>query len=178
MIYVKIFPCIEEGISYIGLIQKTTFNGLTKGPRHTERSNNIGYIMTTLDDKLIHYNNVIEQKFGLVPNLMYDDTKDKTEEFKIEMIFPELLVIEDNSDSDDDNNINEEIKMEEKRLFFLLKLLKQVKDLNFQNYIVKSELEKYKKTVEKINKDNQKNKGVTESKFIFNSERNLINKKP
>ena len=62
MIYVKIFPCIEEGISYIGLIQKTTFNGLTKGPRHTERSNNIGYIMTTLDDKLIHYNNVIEQK--------------------------------------------------------------------------------------------------------------------
>ena len=78
MIYVKIFPCIEEGISYIGLIQKTTFNGLTKGPRHTERSNNIGYIMTTLDDKLIHYNNVIESKFGLVPNLMYDDTKDKT----------------------------------------------------------------------------------------------------
>jgi hypothetical protein len=56
--------------------------------------------------------------------------------------------------------------------------LKQVKDLNFQNYIVKSELEKYKKTVEKINKDNQKIKGVTESKFIFNSERNLINKKP
>jgi len=94
------------------------------------------------------------------------------------MIFPELLVIEDNSDSDDDNNINEEIKMEEKRLFFLLKLLKQVKDLNFQNYIVKSELEKYKKTVEKINKDNQKIKGVTGSKFIFNSERNLINKKP
>ena len=92
--------------------------------------------MTTLDDKLIHYNNVIEQKFGLVPNLMYDDTKDKTEEFKIEMIFPELLVIEDNSDSDEENNINEEIKMEEKRLFFLLKLLKQVKDLNFQNYIL------------------------------------------
>ena len=180
MIYVKIFPCIEEGISYIGLIQKTTFNGLTKGPRHTERSNNIGYIMTTLDDKLIHYNNVIEQKFGLVPNLMYDDTKDKTEEFKIEMIFPELLVIEDNSDSDDDNNINEEIKMEEKRLFFTTKVIEASKRSQFSKLysIVKSELEKYKKTVEKINKDNQKNKGVTESKFIFNSERNLINKKP
>ena len=55
--------------------------------------------------------------------------------------------------------------------------MKQVKDLNFQNYIVKSELEKYKKTVEKINKDNLKNKGVNETKFLFSSERNLTNKK-
>ena len=179
MIYVKIFPCIEEGISYIGLIQKTTFNGLTKGPRHTERSNNIGYIMTTLDDKLIHYNNVIESKFGLVPNLMYDDTKDKTEEFKIEMIFPELLVIEDNSESEEENNINEIIKMEEKRLFFTTKVIEASKRSQFSKLysIVKSELEKYKKTVEKINKDNLKNKGISETKFMLNNERINIAKK-
>ncbi len=162
MIYVKIFPCIEEGISYIGLIKKTTFSNITKGSRQIRRSTNIGFIMTTVDNKLIHYNKLIEEKFQLIPSLMYEDTKDISEEFKIEMIFPEFL--------NNKKNILNEIKNEEKRCFFTTKVIEMSKRMEYSKLysIVKEELEYYNEMVKKLKIELKKN-NINDSSFMTKS---------
>ena len=135
-IFVKIYPSIEEGIAYVGLIRKTHFSSITKGRKHVRTG--LGYIMTTDDGKLLHYNKIIEEKFQLNSALMYDDTKDKSEEFSIEMIFPELT----------NNSTLKGLEREELRLYFTNKVIDALKRMEYSTIpsLIKQALDEYYST--------------------------------
>ena len=145
-LFIKILPCIEEGIAFIGLLKKTSFSKITKGPKHIR--NNLGYIMTTDDGMLLHYNKVIEEKLQLNSSLMYNDTKDQSELFRIEMVFPELI----------DEEKLKNVKVEEIRLYFTNRIIEVLKRMEYSKvYAVLQKAlndfeEKKKKTTEDFDK--------------------------
>ena len=152
-LFIKILPCIEEGIAYIGLIKRISFSNITKGPKHIRK--NVGYIMTTDDGMLLHYNKIIEEKFNLNASLMYDDTKDKSELFRIEMVFPELS----------SKGKMEQLQKEELRLFFTVKIIEVLKRMEYSKVyeILEKTMNDFEKQKRKMNEDCDKRKTMLSS---------------
>ncbi len=84
---VKLLPCIETGIFFIGFLSKAeSFSSQQSKQKNTQ----YGYILTDERGTLLHYDEVAKDKLKLEGQLLFDEVKEEDMNFYIDMLFPEL----------------------------------------------------------------------------------------